>query len=123
MTHLVDPNYIPVTDIEKGKATSKGLRSTLNDSVADQLSGAVADSDIHTLKHHGTYQQFDRETQFDRKKQFLEPEYSFMIRARIPGGVCTPKQWLALDEMCQTYANNYSFNDKANLSATWRHKK
>jgi hypothetical protein len=28
-----------------------------------------------------------------------------------------------LDEMCQTYANNYSFNDKANLSATWRHKK
>ncbi|WP_019529003.1 assimilatory sulfite reductase (NADPH) hemoprotein subunit [Dasania marina] len=106
MTYLADPNYIPVTDIEKGKAASKGLRSTLNESVADQLSGAVADSDIHTLKHHGTYQQFDRENQHERKKQFLEPEYSFMIRARIPGGVCSPKQWLALDEMCQEYANS-----------------
>ena len=106
MTHLVDDNYTPVTEIEKGKAASKGLRSTLAESVADQLSGAVADSDIHTLKHHGVYQQFDRETQHKRKKQFLEPEYSFMIRARIPGGVCSTEQWLALDKMCEEFANS-----------------
>ncbi len=28
-----------------------------------------------------------------------------MIRTRLPGGVCTPRQWLALDEIAQRYAN------------------
>ena len=106
MSYLLDEGYVPVLGVEKEKAVSRGLRGNLAESVADQLSGAVADNDIHVLKHHGTYQQFDRETQHDRKKQFLEPEYSFMIRARIPGGVCDSEQWLALDQMCQDFGNN-----------------
>ena len=28
-----------------------------------------------------------------------------MIRARVPGGVCTPEQWLALDEIARKWAN------------------
>lgn len=106
MSYLLDENYVPTLGVEKEKLESRGLRAGLADSVNDQLSGAVADNDIHVLKHHGTYQQFDRETQHDRRKQFLEPEYSFMIRARIPGGICNSEQWLALDEMCQTFGNN-----------------
>ncbi|MEO0998964.1 MAG: sulfite reductase, partial [Pseudomonadota bacterium] len=35
----------------------------------------------------------------------MEPAYSFMIRVRVPGGVCTPDQWLAMDEIADTYAN------------------
>jgi sulfite reductase (NADPH) hemoprotein beta-component len=28
-----------------------------------------------------------------------------MIRTRLPGGVCTPQQWLALDEIARCYGN------------------
>ncbi|GIT38616.1 MAG: hypothetical protein Ct9H300mP7_5370 [Verrucomicrobiota bacterium] len=28
-----------------------------------------------------------------------------MTRIRIPGGVCTPQQWLAVDRFCTNYAN------------------
>jgi sulfite reductase (NADPH) hemoprotein beta-component len=38
-------------------------------------------------------------------RQKLEPSYSFMIRVRVPGGIATPAQWLALDELAQEYGN------------------
>jgi sulfite reductase (NADPH) hemoprotein beta-component len=34
----------------------------------------------------------------------LEKAFGFMIRIRLPGGVITPKQWLALDDVARTYA-------------------
>jgi len=42
----------------------------------------------------------------NRRRQKLEPDHSFMIRARVPGGICTPAQWLALDEIATTWANH-----------------
>ena len=30
---------------------------------------------------------------------------SFMIRIRVPGGVCTPKQWLGIDELCDKFGD------------------
>ena len=41
----------------------------------------------------------------ERAKKKLEKAYTFMIRAALPGGVVTPKQWLALDAIAGTYAN------------------
>jgi sulfite reductase (NADPH) hemoprotein beta-component len=35
----------------------------------------------------------------------LEPDFQFMIRARVPGGVCTTAQWLALDAIARRWAN------------------
>ena len=35
----------------------------------------------------------------------MEKAFAFMIRVRIPGGVLTPAQWLALDQMARDYAN------------------
>ena len=35
----------------------------------------------------------------------MEQAYSFMIRVRVPGGVCTPAQWLAMDGIATDYAN------------------
>ncbi|MEX6920007.1 sulfite reductase, partial [Pseudomonas aeruginosa] len=32
--------------------------------------------------------------------------YAFMIRLRIAGGVISPKQWLALDDIATTYAGD-----------------
>ena len=35
----------------------------------------------------------------------VEVFFSFMIRVRVPGGVCTTKQWLDIDELAGSYAN------------------
>jgi sulfite reductase (NADPH) hemoprotein beta-component len=50
--------------------------------------------------------QDDRDLRESLKTQGLEPAYSFMIRVRMPGGVCTPKQWLALDAIADEHGNS-----------------
>jgi sulfite reductase (NADPH) hemoprotein beta-component len=35
----------------------------------------------------------------------MEPAFSFMARVRLPGGVCTPQQWLQMDQIAGDYAN------------------
>ena len=35
----------------------------------------------------------------------MEQAYSFMIRVRVPGGVRTPTQWLAMDKIATDYGN------------------
>jgi len=99
-------NATPVlSEVEHIKARSNLLRGTLAESLADPLTGAIAPADTQLIKFHGSYQQDDRDLRDERRLQKLEPAYSFMIRTRLPGGVCTPKQWLALDELARTYAN------------------
>lgn len=91
---------------EKLKEGSDYLRGTIKESLADPVTGAVTADDAKLLKFHGTYQQDDRDLRTERMRQKLEPAYSFMVRVRMPGGVCTPKQWLQLDELARQYANN-----------------
>jgi len=57
------------------------------------------------IKFHGTYQQQDRDVDEERKRQKLEPLYSFLIRVRIPGGIATPEQWLSLDSLSDQYGD------------------
>src|SRR5699024_10942174 len=66
--------------------------------LADELTGALAPDDTQLTKFHGFYQQDNRELRAERKRAKLEPHYQFMVRLRLPGGVLTPEQWLALDE-------------------------
>jgi sulfite reductase (NADPH) hemoprotein beta-component len=91
--------------VERIKRDSRLLRGTLVDSLADPLTGAIREDDTVLIKFHGSYQQDDRDVRDERRRQKLEPAYSFMIRTRLPGGVCTPAQWLALDEIARRYAN------------------
>ncbi|EAR20224.1 assimilatory sulfite reductase (NADPH) hemoprotein subunit [Nitrococcus mobilis] len=90
---------------ERLKHNSEQLRGTLRESLADPVTGAVTDDDTQLTKFHGIYQQDDRDLRSERRKQKLEPFYQFMVRLRLPGGVCTTKQWLALDELARQYAN------------------
>lgn len=94
-----------LSPVEKIKAASRGLRGTIVESLADPLTGALRDDDAQLLKLHGSYQQDNRDLREERRLQKLEPAYSFMIRTRLPGGVCTPQQWLALDHIARRYAN------------------
>jgi sulfite reductase (NADPH) hemoprotein beta-component len=93
-------------DVEKIKAASRNLRGTLLDSLADPLTGAISESDTQLSKFHGIYQQDDRDIRSERTRQKLEPDYSFMIRARIPGGLLTTSQWLGMDRIAREFANN-----------------
>jgi sulfite reductase (NADPH) hemoprotein beta-component len=95
-----------LTEVEKVKAASRHLRGSLVKSLADSLTGAIADDDTHISKFHGIYQQDDRDLRSERKRQRLEPAYSFMIRARLPGGVITMEQWRNVDRIASEWANN-----------------
>ena len=57
------------------------------------------------MKFHGLYLQDDRDLRDERRRQKLEPAYGFMVRVRLPGGVCTPSQWLKLDTLARKYAS------------------
>jgi sulfite reductase (NADPH) hemoprotein beta-component len=91
--------------VELIKQASRLLRGTLVESLADPLTGAIREDDTALIKFHGSYQQDDRDIREERRQQKLEPAYSFMIRTRLPGGVCTPQQWLALDGIARRYGN------------------
>jgi sulfite reductase (NADPH) hemoprotein beta-component len=91
--------------VERIKAASRGLRGTIVESLADPVTGGLAEDDQHLLKFHGSYQQHDRDSAEARRHAKLEPAFSFMIRTRLPGGLCTPAQWLALDALATRYAN------------------
>lgn len=93
------------SDVELIKSASRHLRGTLSKSLANPLTAAIADADTQLSKFHGIYQQDDRDIRSDRKRQKLEPAFSFMIRARIPGGLVSAEQWLAMDRIARTYAN------------------
>ncbi len=94
-----------LSDVERIKYDSNYLRGTLVESLADPITGAIADDDTQISKFHGIYQQHDRDIERERKKQKLEPAYSYLIRVRLPGGVTSPKQWIQMDELSENHAN------------------
>ena len=51
------------------------------------------------------YLQDDRDLRPERTRKKMEKAFAFMIRVRIPGGVLTPRQWLALDQVARVYGN------------------
>ncbi|MEJ8569065.1 NADPH-dependent assimilatory sulfite reductase hemoprotein subunit [Elongatibacter sediminis] len=91
--------------VEGIKLRSDYLRGTLTEGLADSATGALAEDDTQLSKFHGFYQQDNRDFRDERRRQMLEPDYQFMIRARLPGGICSPAQWLGLDQVARTYAN------------------
>lgn len=93
------------SSVERIKQSSRLLRGTLAESLADPLTGAIREDDTALIKFHGSYQQDDRDLREERRLQKLEPAFSFMIRTRLPGGICTPQQWLALDDIARRHGN------------------
>lgn len=91
--------------VERIKDASNYLRGTLVKSLQDPLTGALAEDDTQLSKYHGIYQQDDRDLRDERRRQKLEPHYQFLVRIRVPGGVCTPTQWLEVDRIANTYCN------------------
>ncbi|WP_440995727.1 assimilatory sulfite reductase (NADPH) hemoprotein subunit [Arhodomonas sp. SL1] len=90
---------------ERLKVESDYLRGDLDAEISDPVTGGISEGSLQLTKFHGMYLQDDRELRSERRRQKLEPLYSFMVRVRLPGGVVTPGQWLKMDDLGRTYAN------------------
>lgn len=87
------------------KDASDFLRGTISESLTDNSTGSIPPSDSQLTKFHGTYLQDDRDKRASLIKEKKEKAFSFMIRIRVPGGVCTSKQWLGIDELSDKFAD------------------
>jgi sulfite reductase (NADPH) hemoprotein beta-component len=94
----------PITN-EHIKAASGYLRGTIAEGLDDTSTGALAPSDGQLTKFHGIYQQDDRDIRDERQAEGAESAYSFMIRVRMPGGVCQPDQWLQMDQIADEHGS------------------
>src|SRR5258708_15336549 len=90
---------------ERIKEASDYLRGTLAEGMRETITGAIVEDDQQLVKFHGMYLQDDRDLRGERGRKKMEKAFSFMIRVRIPGGVLTPAQYLALDEIARHWGN------------------
>jgi len=101
---------------------SQFLRGTIAQGLLDESTGALAEDDTVLTKFHGIYQQDDRydlspplslilivwccsDLREERRKLKQEKAFSFMVRVRVPGGVCTSAQWIQMDDIADKHAN------------------
>ncbi|HSW49498.1 MAG TPA: hypothetical protein VLH09_04950, partial [Bryobacteraceae bacterium] len=84
----------PPSAVEKAKLASRHLRGQIVEELELATDGFAKET-VHILKFHGIYQQNDRDA---RKSGGPNPSSS-MVRVSIPGGVATPRQYLALDRL------------------------
>ncbi|KAJ1964880.1 Sulfite reductase [NADPH] subunit beta [Dipsacomyces acuminosporus] len=91
---------------EENKVISNYLRGSIAQAIADTSCGYVDEWDGKLLKFHGTYMQDDRDLRAERLARGEEKAFSFMIRVRLPGGIATPEQWLAMDRLADEYGNS-----------------
>jgi sulfite reductase (NADPH) hemoprotein beta-component len=90
-----------LADNERLKEKSNFLRGTIAENLTDDLTGAFVGDNFQLIRFHGMYQQDDRDIRAERAKQKLEPLQNVMLRARLPGGIITTKQWLAIDKFAE----------------------
>lgn len=90
-----------LSDNERLKSESKFLRGTIAEDLKDRITGGFTADNFHLIRLHGMYQQDDRDIRAERQKQKLEPLHNVMLRARLPGGIIKPSQWLAIDKFAQ----------------------
>src|SRR6516225_5317673 len=90
---------------ERIKEASDFLRGTLAEGLRQEITGAISEDDAQLVKFHGMYLQDDRDLRPERTRKKMEKAFAFMIRVRVPGGVLSTAQWLALDRVARDYGN------------------
>ncbi len=95
-----------LSKLEHLKADSRQLRGTIAEELADDADHFSGDA-CQILKHHGSYQQDDRELRNakDEDGNPLGKSYMFMVRTRIPGGKVSAAQFLAELDLCDQFGN------------------
>ncbi|WP_392553268.1 assimilatory sulfite reductase (NADPH) hemoprotein subunit [Orbus wheelerorum] len=93
-----DVSNLPPSDAERFKRESNFLRGTIAKDLENGITGGFNSDNSQLIRLHGMYQQDDRDIRAQRAEQKLEPLINMMLRCRLPGGIITPKQWLAIDK-------------------------
>jgi sulfite reductase (ferredoxin) len=99
-----------MSPVEKLKADSNYLEGQIAQDLADSTDH-VSKGSTNLLKHHGTYQQDDRERRGEARAE-AGPDgpakakfFSFMVRTAIPGGRLTSDQLLGELDLCDEVGN------------------
>ena len=95
---------VKLTAVEGLKSASKGLYGRIVEDLA--TTGPFSEESAQLLKHHGTYQQDNRDTRTERKKAGLDKEYTMMLRTKFPAGRLSAEQYLACDSLSTKYGQN-----------------
>lgn len=98
MSNENNSEEVKLSPVETFKEESNYLRGPIPDELADE-NDFFGKASIQLLKHHGTYQQDNRDTRKQGKS------YSFMVRSAIPGGKLTSAQLLAHIDLCDELGN------------------
>src|SRR5829696_3157148 len=96
-----------LSPVEIAKAASNYLAGNIAEELRD-ANEFVSKESTNLLKHHGTYQQDDRERRAEARSDGAAAKakfYSFMVRTAIPGGRLTSDQLLAELGLCDEIGN------------------
>ncbi len=104
MANLIESrgDVAQLSGTEKIKRASRGLYGTIAEELG-QPTDHFSDDNVQLLKHHGSYQQDNRDTRLVRKKQGLDRDYRLMVRTKFPGGRISAEQYLLCDDLCVKY--------------------
>ena len=105
MSDEAQPGQKPLAKNEQIKAESNFLRGHILADLEDASSATITEDSNQLAKFHGVYAQDDRDLRSARRKEGKEKAYIFMARIRVPGGICTTAQWLAMDAIADARAN------------------
>ncbi|MFP4500209.1 MAG: NADPH-dependent assimilatory sulfite reductase hemoprotein subunit [Candidatus Hydrogenedentota bacterium] len=88
--------------VERIKHDSNGLYGPISAELG-QDADHFSEESVQVLKHHGTYQQDNRDVRRERKKQGLDKLYTMMVRTKFPGGWLSGRQYQVCDDMSTKY--------------------
>ena len=94
-----------LSKVEGMKTASRGLYGSLPDDLA-KPTPFFSDESVQLMKHHGSYQQDDRDTRTERKKAGLDKDYKMMVRTKFPAGQLSWQQYLLCDELATKYGQD-----------------
>ena len=101
--------------VEELKLQSHGLRGQIPEEFADTSKAHITEESAILLKHHGSYQQDDRDQRARLSKEGKDKAWSFMIRSKMPGGRITAKQWLIHDDLCAKAMGNMRLTNRQGI--------
>ncbi|MEO8497649.1 MAG: NADPH-dependent assimilatory sulfite reductase hemoprotein subunit, partial [Planctomycetota bacterium] len=100
---LGDPNK--PSEVEHIKEASQHLRGHIPEELVDGNDHFGKES-MQLLKHHGTYQQDNRDARARGGGAKSKRDYMFMVRSKIPGGKLTSDQLLAQLDLADDVGNS-----------------
>jgi sulfite reductase (ferredoxin) len=103
MSDAGEPKFTKEEFLKEG---SRQLRGTIAEELAEGTDNFIEDN-AKLLKHHGTYQQDDKDHRKDKNADGTRKgkAYMFMVRTRVPGGKVTAEQFLSELDLCDRYGN------------------